>query len=153
MRKLLVLALLLTGVVTAKPAPLASKDAAFTFAPPEPYKIINNPNPTNMLGLVCQTSKSLIVVTRTKPVKQTAAQLVKSLPRQVPWHITAARLGRAGSQPAAIFEADGVMKDLPTYKTVMAVLSLPKAMYTFQIHYVQGDAAIHEAWLKGVTWK
>jgi len=153
MRNFFVLALLLTGILAAKPASLASKDAAFTFAPPEPYKVINNPSPTSMLGLVCQSSKSLVVVTRTKAVKQTAAQLVKSLPRQVPWHITAARLGKAGNQPAALFEADGVMKDLPTYKTVMAVVSLPQAMYTFQIHYVQGDAASHEAWLKGVTWK
>jgi len=153
MRKLLVLVLLLTGVVAAKPAPLTSKDGAFTFAPPEQYKVIKNPNPTNMLGLVCHSSKSLVVVTRTKPVKQTAAQLVKSLPRQVPWHITAARLSKAGNQPAAIFEADGVMKDLPTYKTIMAVISLSKAMYTFQIHYVQGDAASYEAWFRGITWK
>lgn len=153
MRKLLILLLLLAGMVVAKPAPLSSKDGAFTFAPPEPYKVINNPNPTNMLGVVCQTSKSLVVVTRTKPVRQTAAQLVKNLPRQVPWHITASRLGQVGAQPAALFEADGVMKDLPAYKTVIAVVSSPEALYTFQIHYLKGDAASHEAWLQSVTWK
>jgi hypothetical protein len=155
MRNLLILSLLLTGPLTvhAKPAALTSKDGSFSFQPREAYKLVDNPSDSNQLSLIFPGSKSMVVITGNRPVQKTAAQLVKSLPGEAPWKVSSCRLGKVGNQPAAVLEATGVMKKMPNYQTVMAIVPSPKRMYVFQVHYAQGKASTYEAWFRDVRWK
>ena len=148
----ILLLLLLTTVALAAP-PAVSKDGRFTMALPEEYQTLDNPNPSSMLNLLCPTAKALVVVVRAKPEKKTPAQLIKIMPNEVPWKIASSKVGKVGNRPAAIFQASEVMKEYPNFKTVVGIVPASKGLYIFQIHYSQGEPAVYEKWLSGVTWK
>ncbi|MBX3171711.1 MAG: hypothetical protein KF760_30150 [Candidatus Eremiobacteraeota bacterium] len=144
---------LLSLAAVAAPNPAASKDGSFTMTIPAEAQTLDNPNPSSMLNLVSATARALVVVTRSPSDGKTAAQLVKEIPKSMPWKISASKLGKVGGRQAAVFEASQVMKEYPNFKTVIGMVPVSKNLYIFQVHYAQGNAAAYEKWLNGVKWR
>ena len=149
----LLLLVLLSLAAVAAPAAAPSKDGSFTMSVPAEYQTMDNPNPSSMLNLLCPAAKALVVVTRSPSNGKTAAQLVKQVPKQVPWKISSSKLGKVGNRQAAIFQASQVMKEYPNFKSVVGIVPSAKGLYIFQVHYTQGTAPEYEKWLQGVRWK
>jgi len=150
--RILLLSLLSLAAVAA-PSAAPSKDGVFTMSVPAQYQTMDNPNPSSMLNLLCPADNSLVVVTRSPSDGKSAEQLVKDVPKQVPWKISSSRLGKVGNRPAAIFQASQVMQQYPNFKSVVGIVPSAKGLYIFQVHYTKGTASGYEKWLQGVTWK
>lgn len=149
----LLLLVLLSLSAFAAPHSALSKDGSFTMTVPVECQTLDNPSPSSMLNLLSPSAKALVVVTRGKSDGSTAAQLVKVIPKRVPWKISSARLGKVGDRQAAVFEASQVMKEYPTFKTVIGIVPVSKQLYIFQVHFAQGSAPTYEKWLTSVKWK
>lgn len=149
----LLLFVLLSLAAVAAPNSGVSKDGAFTMSIPAESKAIDNPDPNSMLNLISAPAKALVVVTRSPSNGKTTAQLIKEIPKGVPWKISASKLGKVGGRQAAIFEASQVMKEYPNFKTVIGMVPIAKNLYIFQVHYAEGSAPTYEKWLNGVKWK
>jgi len=149
----MLLLVLLTLAAVAAPTAFPSKDGAFTMAVPVESQKMDNPNPSSMLNLLCPATKALVVVTRGPGTNKSAAQLVKEIPGKVPWKISSSKVGKVGNRPAAIFLATQVMKEYPTFKSVVGIVPASKGLYIFQVHYTDGAPTTYEKWLQGVKWK
>lgn len=149
----MLLFVLLSLAALAAPNSATSKDGSFTMTVPVEFQTLDNPNPTSMLNLLSPTARALVVVTRNTSDGSTAAQLVKVIPKRMPWKISSSKVGKVGGRQAAMFEASQVMKEYPNFKTVIGMVPISKQLYIFQIHYAQGQAPTYEKWLTGVKWK